>query len=122
VDSGHTPHLLLDASADGVQVPEEHVAEDGRIVLNISPQAVRGLAMNNDGVGFSGRFGGQPRRVFAPIAAILAIYAKETGEGMMFAPDAAADAGEQGAKPAPSPRPASQRRPERAKPALKLVD
>ncbi len=122
MDSGHTPHLLLDASADGVQAPEEHVAEDGRIVLNVSPQAVRGLAIDNDGVGFSGRFGGQPRRVFAPMAAVLAIYAKETGEGMMFAPDAAARADEgPDAKPT-TPPPSSQRRPGRAKPALKLVD
>lgn len=102
-----------------MQAPEEYVAEDGRIVLNISPEAVRGLALNNDGVSFSGRFGGRPRRIFAPIAALLAIYAKETGEGMMLGPDAADDGS--GAKPALAP-PASQRRSGRAKPALKLVD
>ena len=104
-------------------MPREHVAEDGRIVLNISRQAVRRLAMRNDSVRFDGRFAGQSRPIAAPITAILAIYAKETGEGMMFGPDPAASAQDaQDARPQ-STRPAPAQLPlEHPKPALKLVE
>ena len=87
VDNGHTPHLLIDASSDAVVVPREHVA-DGRIVLNVSPTAVRGLKIANDLLSFDGRFAGRPFQVSAPTSSVMAIYAKETGEGMMFNEDA----------------------------------
>ena len=87
VDSGHTPHVLIDAAAEAVVVPREYVA-DGRIVLNISPAAVRGLAIANDTLSFEGRFAGRAFQVSAPTSSVLAIYAKETGEGMMFNEDA----------------------------------
>ncbi len=83
-DNGHTPHLVVDATAPGVEVPEPHVA-DGRIILNVSYAAVRDLELGNTDISFEARFGGIPRRLFVPIAAVLGIYARETGRGMIFA-------------------------------------
>lgn len=83
VDNDCTPHLLVDATGERVFVPESYVS-DGQIVLNISPSAVVSLQMGNDTVAFNGRFGGQPQDVEVPIAAILGIYARENGQGMVF--------------------------------------
>ncbi len=83
VDNGATPHLLVEAGAEGVQVPEQHV-KDGKIVLNVDPAAVQGLQLGNDWVCFSARFGGRARNITVPIGAVLAIYARENGQGMMF--------------------------------------
>ena len=83
VDSDLTPYVLVQVDGPDVVVPQDFV-EDGRIVLNISPAAVRALALENDVVTFSGRFGGRPFNVVAPMRSVSAIYAKETGEGMMF--------------------------------------
>jgi stringent starvation protein B len=74
---------VVDAGVQGVQVPIEHVA-NGQIVLNISPGAVRGLLVGNGALEFSARFGGVPMQVFIPIQAVMAVYAKENGEGMVF--------------------------------------
>ena len=101
VDSGHTPHLLLDAAADGVVVPREYVA-DGRIVLNVSPTAVRGLNIGNDTLTFDGRFAGRAFQVSAPTSSVMAIYAKETGEGTLFNEDAEAPAEAPKAKRSPT--------------------
>lgn len=86
VDNGLTPHLLVDATMDGVQVPSQQV-EEGRIVLNISPTATVGLDLGNDWIRFSARFSGSPRTVVLPPTAVLAIYARENGQGMAFAPE-----------------------------------
>ena len=83
VDNRMTPHLLVDANADDVVVPQQFV-QDGRIVLNISPDAVRGLEMANDVITFNARFGGMPMDVFVPPSTVLGIYAKENGRGMLF--------------------------------------
>lgn len=83
IDQGWTPHLLVNALWPGAQVPEAFV-EDGRIVLNISPSAVRELLLNNTEVSFSARFAGMPHWVQVPIGAILGIYARENGEGLFF--------------------------------------
>lgn len=83
LDNQCTPYLLVNANYPSVQVPLEHV-KDGRIILNLSPSAIRGLVMDNDRVEFSARFGGVPRTLFLPIGAILAVYAKENGRGMFF--------------------------------------
>ncbi len=83
IDSDCTPHLVVDATADGVIVPREHV-QDGRIVLNISMSAVRNLLMSDETVTFGCRFGGMPFDVEVPLAAVLGIVARENGEGMMF--------------------------------------
>jgi stringent starvation protein B len=83
VDNNCTPYIILSAGLPGVDVPPEYV-EDGKIVLNISPTAVRDLNIANDSVSFDGRFGGRSHRITAPIGGLLAIYAKETGQGMAF--------------------------------------
>lgn len=86
VDSELTPYLMVDATGEHVQVPTEFVS-DGRIVLNVSPSAVRDLIIGDEAVAFSARFGGRPFSVYVPIAQVLAVYAQETNEGMMFEPE-----------------------------------
>lgn len=83
VDNGCTPHLLVDVDIEGVDVPQAYVS-DGQIVLNISPTAVVGLDMGNETVAFNGRFGGVATDITVPVRAILGIYARENGQGMVF--------------------------------------
>ena len=90
LDNQLTPHLVVDVTLPGVQVPMEY-ARDGQIVLNIAPRAVGNLELANDEVRFNARFGGIPRQVSVPLAAVLAIYARENGAGTMFEPEAAYD-------------------------------
>lgn len=85
-DSLCTPHLVVDADVAGVEVPR-HYVKDGKIVLNVSWNATANLRLGNDEVSFSGRFGGASMAVRVPIGAVLAIYARETGQGMIFADD-----------------------------------
>ena len=86
VDNRKTPYLLVDASFSGVVVPESYIEND-RIILNISPAAAHDIHLLDDSVSFSARFNGQAMSVFVPIMAVMAIYAKENGQGMMFADD-----------------------------------
>ena len=90
LDNQLTPHLVVDVTLPGVQVPMEY-ARDGQIVLNIAPRAVGNLELSNDEVSFNARFGGVPRQVSVPLAAVLAVYARENGAGTMFEPEAAYD-------------------------------
>ena len=83
VDSGEIPNLLIDAEIDGVVVPEEHV-QDGQIVLNISPQAVRNLNLGDDFVMCEGRFSGRSMELILPIISIRAIYCRDSGQGLAF--------------------------------------
>jgi stringent starvation protein B len=85
-DNQMTPYLLADATLDGVQVPKSAI-KDGRIVLNIAMRAVANLDLNNHDIRFSARFGGVSQSLVVPIAAVLAIYAQETGQGMMLPDD-----------------------------------
>lgn len=85
-DNEMTAHLLVDATRDGVQVPRSAVKE-GRVVLNIAPRAVAQLDLNNREVRFNARFGGVSQLVLVPMTAVLAIYALETGQGMMLPDD-----------------------------------
>lgn len=89
LDNHCTPYVLVDAGIQGVQVPQDYV-NNGQIVLNISPSAVQSLLINQDGLSFSARFGGVPMDVYVPIVAILAIYARENGQGMVFGSEAGA--------------------------------
>ena len=86
LDNGFTPHLVVDAKREGVRVPEAHV-KDGKIVLNVSPSATRALVLGNDFVSFEARFGGVSQQLVVPVAAVLGIYARETGQGMIFGED-----------------------------------
>jgi len=83
VDNDLTLYLLVDASNDDVHVPRQYV-ENGKIVLNIAPRAVNHLELSNESVNFNARFSGKPMDVVFPIDAVLAIYAKENGQGMIF--------------------------------------
>ncbi|MUV15539.1 ClpXP protease specificity-enhancing factor [Noviluteimonas gilva] len=85
-DNGMTPHLLVDATRSGVQVPPQAVS-DGKVVLNIAERAVARLLIDNDAVTFTARFGGVSHPVIVPIHAVLAIYARETGQGMALPDD-----------------------------------
>ena len=82
-DNGLTPYLLVDAAVEGVNVPAQAV-KDGRVVLNIAGRAVAQLELGNDEVRFMARFSGVSQSVRVPVPAILAIYAQETGQGMML--------------------------------------
>lgn len=83
VDNGMTPYLLVDADIVHVEVPREHV-NNGKIVLNLDPNAVEGLELSNQAVSFSARFTRGHLDCYIPIPAVLAIYATENGKGMFF--------------------------------------
>ena len=85
-DNGLIPYLLVDATADDVRVPPG-AAKDGKVVLNIASRAVSQFEVSNDRVHFLARFGGVSQSVRVPMAAVLAIYAQENGQGMMFSAD-----------------------------------
>lgn len=83
MDNQLTPHVVVDAYVPGTQVPQQYV-KDGQIVLNITESAVGGLQITNEFIEFSARFGGVPQQVLLPMAAIVAIYARENGAGTVF--------------------------------------
>jgi stringent starvation protein B len=113
LDNELTPYLLVNAEFEGVQVPWDYV-NLGKIVLNISPKACRGLHLENDRIVFTARFAGIAHQIYVIPSAVLAIYAKENGRGMEF------DEEEGGDVPPPTTKvPASKN--ERSKPSLKLV-
>lgn len=86
VDNNCTPYMLVDATVEQTVVPAEYV-ENGKIVLNVGPSAVRNLQLGNERVSFNARFGGQSREIHFPVQAVLAVYARENGKGMMFPGD-----------------------------------
>ena len=83
LDNQCTPYVVVDATMKDVDVPEQYV-KNGQIVLNINPGAVRALEINNDALSFEARFGGNAKQIYVPIQAVMAIYAKENGQGMVF--------------------------------------
>jgi stringent starvation protein B len=82
-DIGEAPHLVVAADYDGVAIPREHV-RDGRITLNVSPGAVQSLDLAGDVISFNARFGGRPFHCVVPAAAVLAVFGRESGEGIVF--------------------------------------
>lgn len=116
-DSDQTPHIVVDASLQGVEVPRQYV-QGGKIILNVSNSATSNLSLGNDLVRFRARFGAVTHDVMVPIAAVLGIYARETGQGMIFSE---ADAPPPAPPTAPSETPSSSPEPKRAKPTLKVV-
>ncbi len=99
-DNGMTPYLLVDAELDHVHVPR-HAVKDGRVVLNVAARAVANLQLGNDVISFMARFSGVSHSVQVPVQAVQAIYAQETGQGMMLPQeDLPTDDG-----PAPEPEP-----------------
>lgn len=97
-DNGMTPYLLVDANLPEVEVPRQAV-KDGRVVLNIAAQAVAGLELGNQMVRFMARFSGVSQSVQFPVTAVQAIYAQETGQGMMLPQEAVASS--EGPEPEP---------------------
>ena len=83
IDNDLTPHLLVDAENSQAILPQQFI-EDGKIVLNIRPQAIQGLSLGNEEIQFNARFSGKPMHIVVPIVALMAIYAKENGKGMIF--------------------------------------
>ena len=97
-DNGLTPYLLIDATKEGVQVPAQ-VIKNGQVVLNLAMRAVAKLDLGNEWITFQARFSGASHAIHVPLGAVLALYAQENGQGMMFpAEDAGGD-------PPPSPAP-----------------
>lgn len=114
IDNEMTPYIVVDASMEGLAVPTQHV-QDGQIVLNISPRAVEKLELTNTHIAFSARFGGAALNVWVPPKAVLAIYARENGEGMMFREGGGNDEGGPPSSPDAPSGPASR------KPRLRVV-
>lgn len=135
LDNDLTPYVVVDAEQPGVEVPRQFV-QNGQIVLNLSPGAVRDLFIESEALGFSARFGGVPMQVIVPTSALVAIYARENGVGMVFghepvlAPaetpesgpglasvDGEVDAGEEGEGEAPR----GEAPPRKGKPSLRVI-
>ena len=116
-DSNQTPHIVVDASLEGVEVPRQYV-QGGKIILNVSSNATSTLSLGNDLVRFRARFGAATYDVSVPISAVLGIYARETGQGMIFS--------EADTQPPQPPAPPSEPAPttgevKRTKPTLKVI-
>lgn len=83
LDNKMTPHLLVDTSVPGTVVPQTHV-ENNRIILNVEPAAVHNLVLGNERITFNARFAGKSQELSLPLRAVTAIYARETGKGLIF--------------------------------------
>lgn len=112
VDNDLTPYLLVDAERESVRVPSRYV-EEGRIVLNVSPTAVRDLTLGNELIAFEARFGGTAFSISLPPDAVLGVYARENGKGMLFP--------EEGPDEPDPPKPSKPTAPPNGKPSLKVV-
>lgn len=108
-DSQLTPYILLDAEFPHVEVPTQYV-KDGKITLNISLDAVLNLKIDTKAIQFDASFGGQSMLVYAPIKAVLAIYARENGQGMVFSEEESQQG--DGTPPTPPPRVRDGKRPD----------
>ncbi len=82
-DCGQTPHIVVNALADGVEVPQQHV-QDGKIILNVSFAAVKNLNLGNEEISFEARFAGKACQIMLPVSAVQGIYARETSQGLVF--------------------------------------
>ena len=124
LDNANTPYILVNAQAEGVAVPQEHV-KDGRIILNISPSAVQGLSLGNEALEFSGRFAGIPTHIFVPVDAVIGIYAKENGRGMFFEHEGGRPDPDPGKPPSdtqePAPRDSKDGKGKPGRPDLRVV-
>jgi stringent starvation protein B len=111
-ECGNTPHVIVDAGREGADVPRAYVT-DGKITLNLSEGATQRLRLGNEDVEFEARFAGVNHHVRFPVSAVLGIYAKETGEGMVFS--------EQDLGPEPPTRPTPAEEGAARRPQLKVV-
>ena len=120
VDNDCTPHMLVNSNYPKVQVPQGF-ASDGQIVLNVSPVAVRNMHMDNEAVSFEGRFGGVPHTLYVPIEAILGVYARENGQGMVFDLEESLEADDEVELDDDLPPPGSEPPRPSGRPSLKVV-
>lgn len=114
-DNEFTPYIVLNADMPEVEVPKQYV-ESGQIILNISPEAVDDLELGNEQVTFQARFSGVPRNIIAPVKAVLAIYAHENGQGVVFSEEEAEESDDE--SPPEPPKPTSKAK---GKPNLRIV-
>jgi stringent starvation protein B len=113
-DCGNTPHVIVDAEHSGAEVPRAYV-KDGKIVLNLSPSATQRLKIGNADVEFDARFAGVVHHVHFPVSAVLGVYARETGEGMVFTEQ------DIGPEPPKGPTPTTEEGGGSRRPQLKVV-
>ena len=116
LDNGCTPQLVVDAAVDGVEVPTDFV-QDGRIVLNVSATAVRGLSLGDRLIEFNARFGGSPFHVSLPVRSVVAMVARENGAGMSFPPEESDSEPPDDDSPGPAPESGARRE----RPSLRVV-
>ena len=114
VDNGMTPYVLINAESEQVIVPRQFV-ENGKIVLNINPSAVQNLSLGNHFLELDARFSGSPMHVSVPVMAVLAIYARENGKGMVFNEE------EQGSDDEPPPPEGGGEQDKAKRPQLRVV-
>jgi len=124
-DNNLTPHIVIDVSAADGELPMEHV-KDGRLVLNVSYSATEDLFISNERVSFNARFNGVPRHLDIPLLAVVGVYARETGQGMIFSSEQTPGGGDEpAAAPAPEESKTSDGQVERgtsgSRPQLKII-
>lgn len=117
LDNQLTPYLAVNANFPGTQVPLQHV-EEGKITLNINPLAVRDFTIGNEFVSFDTRFSGIIHAIRVPLKAVLAIYARENGRGMVFGEEYDGDSDGDGGNGTPPPPPSGS---DKGKPKLTIV-
>jgi stringent starvation protein B len=110
LDNDFTPFITIDATNDEVVLPGAFVT-DGKMILNVAPQATHNLRIGNDALECKARFGGVSHDLFIPIAAILAIFAEENNQGMIFSKE----------KPQTEDTPLSKPQPKKARPKLAVI-
>ncbi len=122
LDNDMTPHLLVDANAEGVSAPQQYV-DDGKIILNTSPGAINDLEMGNQWIMFSARFSGVLFQIELPVHSVLAVYAKENGQGMIFPDESEEDVPEGEIKSAKEDNSAAveDKKKNKGKPHLKII-
>jgi stringent starvation protein B len=120
VDCGHTPHLIVDATSETVRVPRQFVKE-GRIVLNISASAAQSFSIGAEAVEFNARFSGVSHHLFVPVDNVLGIYARETGQGMVFTEGVGTDSPPDGSPEPVAPPLTGSPVPKVTRPNLKVV-
>lgn len=114
VDNGMTPYILVDAASPDLVIPMEFV-QDGKIVLNVAPMAVQNLILADDLISFNARFSGKSMDLSIMVSSVLAVYAKENGQGMMFGEE------EDGSTPTDPASPTDDSTPKVKKPTLRVV-
>ncbi len=123
-DNNLTPYVLVDAGFEGVRVPPQ-VIKNGQVVLNLAMRAVANLDLGKEWITFQARFSGVSQSIHIPVQAVLALYAQENGQGMMFPADEATDAPAAPAQPkTPDETPPPDQggdKPKRGAPHLRVV-